>query len=71
MYLETNTGLVVQELRNGFLGHEAVYLLFHGKNLIAFSIDKKNWTMSSWITKIKLKQIDENMFKQLSMMKDV
>jgi len=81
-YLETNTGLIVEELRNGFLGHKVIYFLWHGKRLIATSLDRKNWKMSSWINhvnviegdktaKSSLKPIDEKLFKALSQTGDI
>jgi len=46
--LEKNSGLLIQELRNGFGGHEIIYFLFNGDRLIATSLDRMNWRMSSW-----------------------
>ena len=80
--LETNSGLVIEELRNGFLGREVTYFLWHGKRLIATSYDKKNWRMSNWInninvitgdktTKSSLKPIDKQLFESLSKTGDV
>ena len=69
--VESNSGLVIEELRNGFLGREVTYFLWHGKRLIATSIDRKNWKMASWIDKMNLKQIDEGLFKRLSQTGDV
>ena len=80
--LETNSGLIVEELRNGFLGREVTYFLWHGKRLIATSIDRKNWKMAGWVNgmnvvegdktaKSSLKPIDEKTFKALSQTNDV
>ncbi len=69
--LEKNTGLIIEELRNGFLGREVTYFLWHGKRLIATSQDKTNWKMASWASKMNLKPIDESLFKKLSQTEDV
>lgn len=74
MKIDNNSGLLIEELRNGFLGREVTYFLWHGKRLIATSIDRKNWKMASWSNKItdtSLKQIDEGLFKGLSQTADV
>ena len=70
-FIETNSGLLIEELRNGFLGREVTYFLWHGKRLIATSIYKKNWKMASWNTKQNLKPIDEGLFKGLTQTGDV
>jgi len=80
--LETNSGLIIEELRNGFLGREVTYFLWHGKRLIATSKNKKDWIMTSWknslcivegdkTSKSSLKPITEPMFKALSQTHDV
>jgi len=74
MKIDNSSGLVIEELRNGFLGREVTYFLWHGKRLIATSIDRKNWKMASWANKVSdtsLKQIDEGLFKGLSQTGDV
>jgi len=71
MQLEINTGLVIEELHNRFLGREVTYFLWHGKRLIATSLDKKNWKMASWINRMNLKSIDGGLFKGLSQIGDV
>lgn len=73
MKIDNNSGLIVEELRNGFLEREVTYFLWHGKRLVATSLDKKNWKMASWVNKVanSLKQIDEGLFKGLSQTGDV
>ena len=74
MKIDNSSGLVIEELRNGFLGREVTYFLWHGKRLIATSIDRKNWKMASLANKVSdtsLKQIDEGLFKGLSQTGDV
>jgi len=71
-FLETNSGLVIEELRNGFGGREVTYFLWHGKRLIATSPDKKNWKMSgTWNENKNLKKIDAKMYEALSRNGDV
>jgi len=70
--LEKNSGLVIEELRNGFGGHEVTYFLWHGKRLIATSHDNKNWKMSGqWNDNKNLKPIDTKMYEALSRQGDV
>jgi len=74
MKFDNNSGLIIEELRNGFLGRKVTYFLWHGKRLIATSIDRTNWKMASWankVTNVSLKQIDDGMFKGLSQTIDV
>lgn len=49
---DKDTGLFVQELKNGFLGLPVTYFLWSGNNLIAHSTDKVNWKMGTWFQKI-------------------
>lgn len=71
-FLETKSGLLIEELRNGFCGHEVVYFLWHGKNLIATSYDKKTWRMSgTWNDDKNLKPITPEMYKILKQKGDV
>lgn len=73
MKLETNTGLVLEEVRSGFLGLPVIYYLWHGKRLIGHSTDKKNWVLP-WVDKMGEKseiQITPEMFAVMSKTGDV
>ena len=58
--VDKNTGMTIQELRNGFLGREVTYFLINSNNkIIASSTDRKNWTMFTWIDNMKPANKDE------------
>lgn len=73
MKLDVNSGLLVEELRNGFLGLPVIYFLWHGKRLIATSTDRKNWRMSintQQMSDKSLKSINKEMYDNLSRIGD-
>ena len=60
MKLDSRTGLLVEEIRNGFLGREVIYVLWKDNTHVAHSFDKINWKMGTWIDKIKVDNTESN-----------
>lgn len=58
--IDSRTGLMIEEIRNGFLGLEVIYILWKDNTHVAYSVDKINWKMGTWINKIKVDNTKSN-----------
>lgn len=50
---DPNTKLTIETVVSGFLGYKLIYCLWTGNKMVAYSLDKINWRMCTWLQNIK------------------
>jgi hypothetical protein len=50
--LSAETGLTLETVTSGFLSHPVIYYVWKENKPIAWSTDKINWRMLSWVDRI-------------------
>lgn len=50
--ISADTGLKLETVTSGFLGHDVIYIIWKENRMISWSFDKVNWRMLSWIDRL-------------------
>lgn len=51
---DDKTGLTYETLTNGFLGYPIIHIIWKGNQMIAYSLDKINWKITTWFLRFPL-----------------